>query len=377
MILKRWSCFLLMMLVTAAHAQNAEQIVNQTMQEYMQKNQVPGAAVMLIVDGKPSSYYYGYADREAKKPVTKDTIFELGSITKLMTSLLLAQEVDFARIRIKEPVTKYIPTLPATFGNISMRSLATHTSGLPFKIPINVNTRAEWEKYAADWKPAQGIDVQYQYSNIGIGLIGQALETVTHKSFNQLYRSKILEPLGMQPIALTVPKNLEEFYAKGYSLKGQPVPPETLGLFPAAGDMKASAEDMGKFMAAAIGLPNTPESIFYPMRMTQSAYVEAGDTDLGLGWQIHEMTSNNVKALVNDKNALVLQTVPVNVVYNDPTFNGNALIDKTGATQGFRTYIAVIPGKKTGIVLLTNRRSSDNDIVIAAREILFKLNGIS
>lgn len=376
-MLKRIFMFLSMALVTVAYAQSPDQVVNDVMQTYLQKNEIPGAAVMVIVDGKPSSYFYGYADREAKKPVTKDTIFELGSITKVMTSLLMAQEVDFAKIKLKEPVTKYIPTLPASFGNITMRSLATHTSGLPFKAPANIKTRAEWEKYAAEWKPEQAVDKTYTYSNVGIGLIGQALETVTHENFNQLYRTKILAPLGMQPIAITVPQKLEEFYAKGYSEEGAPLPPDTLGLFPAAGDMKASADDMGKFLSAAIGLPNTPESIFYPMRMTQTAYVEVGDTELGLGWQIHEISSNKVKALLKDSNALGLETVPVAAVYPEPTFDGNTLIDKTGTTDGFRAYIAVIPAKKTGIVILTNRRVSGNDIVTAARSILFKLNGIS
>lgn len=375
-MLKRLFLLLTAMLTTTVFAQNTEQVVNDVMQSYLTKNSIPGAAVIVYVDGKPSAYYFGYADRETKKPITKDTIFELGSITKVMTSLVMAQEVDFAKIKLKEPVNKYIPTLPASFSGITMRSLATHTSGLPFKAPPTVKTRAEWEKYAADWKPEHAVDTNYLYSNVGIGLIGQALETITHQSFNQLYRGKILDPLGMQPIAMTVPKKLEEYYAKGYSGEGAPVPPETLGLFPAAGDMKASADDMSKFLGAAIGLPSTPESIFYPMRMTQTAYVEAGQTDLGLGWQIHEMSSDKVKALLGGSD-LGLQPVAVNDVYAEPTFDGNALIDKTGATQGFRVYIAVIPNKKTGIVILTNKHDAGDAILIAGRQILFKLNGIS
>lgn len=375
-MLKRLFLLMSVMLTTSVYALTTEQVVNDVMQTYLQKNEVPGAAVIVYVDGKPSAFYYGVADKETKKPITKDTIFELGSITKVMTSLVMAQEVDFAKIKLKEPVNKYIPTLPASFGGITMRSLATHTSGLPFKAPPSVKTRAEWEKYAADWKPEQAVDTSYIYSNIGIGLIGQALETVTHQSFNQLYRAKILEPLGMQPIAMTVPKKLEEFYAKGYSDQGVPLPPETLGLFPAAGDMKASADDMGKFLSAAIGLPTTPESIFYPMRMTQTAYVEAGSTDLGLGWEIHDITSESLKLLLNGS-GLGTQPAAVSAVYDEPKFDGNALIDKTGSTEGFRAYIAVIPNKKTGIVILTNRRVTGNAIMLTGRQILFKLNGMS
>lgn len=365
-----------MLFTTAVYAQSPDQVVNDVMQAYLQKNEVPGAAVIVYVDGKPSAYYFGYADKETKKPVTKDTIFELGSITKVMTTLLLAQEVDFAKIKLKEPINKYIPTLPVSFDKMSVRSLATHTSGLPFNAPPDVTNRSEWEKFASTWKPEQTSESEYLYSNVGIGMLGQALETVTHQNFNQLYRTKILAPLGMQPIALTVPKKLEEFYAKGYNEQGQVQPPISDGVFPATGAMKASAEDMSKFLSASIGLPQTPESIFYPMRMTQTAYMEAGGTDLGLGWQIHVITSAKLKAL-RGGNDLGLQPVAVSQVYADPKFDGNALIDKTGSTDGFRAYIAVIPNKKTGIVILTNRHVPGNAVVVVGREILFKLNGIS
>ncbi len=76
---------------------------------------------------------------------------------------------------------------------------------------------------------------------------------------------------------------MKDYIAQGYNAEGKPVPAETLGLFPAAGDVKASASDMDKFLSAAIGLPQTPESIFYPMRMTQTPYLDVGDYAQGLG----------------------------------------------------------------------------------------------
>lgn len=371
----------LLYLVTAifavnVHAQTVEQVVNHVMNPYLKKYEVPGAAVMVFVDGKPSALYYGYANRDAKTPINKETIFELGSITKLMTTLLLAQEVDYAKMKLNAPVTKYIPTLPASFNHISVRSLATHTSGLPFELPDEIKNRVAWEKYAESLK-LDAPDTVYLYSNVGIGVLGEAIEAVTHQSFNQLYRSKILTPLGMQPIGLTVAKKLNHFLAKGYDEKGSIVPPEELDLFPAGYGVKASADDMNKFLSAAIGLPQTPESVSYPMMMTQTPYVDVGLFGQGLGWQIHLFTSANVKQLLKGNDQLELNPHPVEEVIEEPVFNGNALIDKAGMTSGFRTYIAVIPAKKTGIVILTNRKVTTPDIAIAGREILFKLNGIS
>ncbi len=375
-MLKRLLVLMLMMTATAAYADSPDKVVNEVMHDYMQKNNVPGAAVLIYTDGKPTSYYFGYADLGHKKPVTKDTIFELGSLTKLMTTLLLAQEVDYAKIKLQDPVTKYIPTLPASFSNLTMRSLATHTTGLPLFLPSDIKNRADWEqKYAANWKADFAPDTQFRYSNVGIGLIGQALEAVTHESFDKLYRTKILDPLGMQPIGLTVPKKLQVNIAQGYDEKGLPAPPVS-GLFPSAGCMKASAEDMRKFLSASIGLPQTPESIFYPIRMTQTPYLGVKESAQGLGWVIHDMSPENLKALSEGSDGLGIETRPVVEVYSDPVFNGADLIDKTGTTDGFRAYIAVLPNKKSGIVILANRRDNSNSIVVAARDILFKLNDI-
>lgn len=376
-MLKRLVLLLAICFATTVHADTPDKVVNEVMQHYLQQNEVPGAAVLVFVDGKPYSYYFGVADLASKKPVTQDTIFELGSVTKVMTSILLAQEVDYAKIKLNEPINKYIPSLPAAFSTISVRSLATHTSGLPFTLPPEITSRAAWEEYAKTWHAETKPDETYLYSNLGIGLLGQAIEAVTHQSYNMLYRNKILKPLGMQPIALEVPKKLKPFYAQGYDVEGNAVPAESDGLFPAASAMKASASDMSKFLSAAIGLPATPESIFYPMRMTQSAYLAVGDNAQGLGWSIHEMSSDNIKTLRAGADSLGLQPHRVATVFKEPVvFNGGDLIDKTGTTDGFRAYIAVIPTRKTGIVILSNRNVPGNGVVIAAREILFKLNGV-
>lgn len=362
---------------TTLYAATTDTVVNDVMQQYMQKNDVPGAAVIVYVDGKPSAYYFGVADKQSKKPVSQETIFELGSITKLMTSILLAQEVDFAKINLKLPINKYVPTLPAAFSGVTVRSLATHTSGLPFDVPATVKNRADWEKFAATWKSANATDAQYEYSNVGMGLIGYALESVTHQDYNKLYRTKVLAPLNMQPIAFTVPAKLQANYAQGYDETGAPAAHVADGVFPAAYAMKASASDMSKFLSAAIGLPQTPQSIFYPVRMTQTAYLAAGDSAQGLGWQIHETTPENIKDMLKPEDITAANKPhPVAAVFKDPVFNGSDLIDKTGSTNGFSNYIAVLPNKKSGIVILTNRNVSGPELVLAARTILFNLNGM-
>ena len=78
---------------TFAHTDKNTQLINETMKSFMQQYQIPGAAIAIVDHGKSSIYVYGYADREAKKPISKETIFEVGSITKLLTTLLIAEEI--------------------------------------------------------------------------------------------------------------------------------------------------------------------------------------------------------------------------------------------------------------------------------------------
>ena len=356
----------------ASHAD----IVKQAAEKFMNENNVPGVVIELYVNGQPESYYFGYANPNLKIAMNKNTIFELGSISKVMTSILLAQEVDAARVQLDQPVKKYLPTLSEDFSEISLMNLATHTSGLPFNKPENIKSAKELNQLLATFYPDDVTNEHWVYSNLGIGVLGFALEKVTHKNINQLYSQRLLQPLRMQPIGMTVPKTLQAKYAAGYDQNGNAVPPMPPSLLPAAGAVKASAQDMQRFLSAAIGLPGTPEHILYPMRMTQSVYVELPTKMQGLGWEVHPLEANDVSDLLSGVD-VSLDPVTVTEVYSKPRYSGDMLIDKTGMTVGFRTYIAVIPNKKTGIVILANKSIPGGAIVHTGREILFKLNNIS
>jgi beta-lactamase class C len=328
----------------------------------------------VYVKGQPSSYYYGFADKDKKIPVTNKTIFEVGSISKVMTSILLAQEIDFAKMSLSDPVTKYIKNLPGSFNHITLQNLATHTSGLPFNPPLHVSTSSELQAYLENWKPGVASGEEWQYSNLGVGLLSYALENSTKWDFNKLYTRHILSPLKMQSVGVTIPAKLNKYYAQGYDKNNNPTHPTQAKLFPAAYGLKVVAGDMRQFLGAAIGLPGTPSRLLWPMRMTQAAYIKYADTLQGLAWTVHPMNDETVPELLAGANESGLEPGEVDAVYERPSYDGNALIDKTGATEGFRAYIAVIPNKQTGIVLLANKNVSNATLVKTARELLFKLN---
>lgn len=356
---------------------DSAEMINQAVTAFMKKNNVPGVAVTVFNDGEPSTYYYGYANQEKKIPISGETIFELGSISKVMTSLLLAQEVDFANLQLNTSLKEVIKDLPQPFEKVSLLSLATHISGLPFSPPEGIHDRDALGKYLQDSLKLAGPEKRWTYSNFGIGLLGYALETATQKDFDRLYISHIAKPLGMQNIS-ALPKRKQAYIAQGYDDEGKPAQPNNPGLFPAAAGVKASSQDMQRFLAAAIGLPKTPARIFYPMRMTQSIYVKLPNRLQGLGWDINPISKHNIDNLLNDSgNPVKLGVLPVVSVESRPVFDPNALIDKTGATPGFRNYIAVIPNKKSGIVILTNKHAADGEIVKLGRGILFKMTKLS
>lgn len=351
-------------------------VVRQTMTAFMEKNNIPGVAVELYVDGKPHSYYFGYANRDKKTPITKKTIFEIGSISKIMTSILLAQEIDFAKMSFTDPVSKYLPDFSQAFDNTTVQSLATHTSGLPFSAPATLKTPEDLTKYVSTLSPSYTPNKQWVYSNFGVGMLGYTLEKVTHRDLNQLYQKRILSPLGMQPIGVSVPAKLKAYVAQGYDHAGNPVAPQKMSLFPGAADCKMSADDMQRFLKAAIGLPGTPDRLFYPIKMTQAVYVKLPEKMQGLAWQIHTFTPQDAADLLHETDNQ-MATEKVEDVLKIPLYNGDALIDKTGATSGFRAYIAVIPNKKSGVAILSNKYVSNDTIVNAGREILFKVTKLS
>jgi beta-lactamase class C len=283
--------------------------------------------------------------------------------------LLISQEVDFAKMKLTDPLKTYWTDLPAAFDHITIQQAATHTAGLPFDAPPTLLSETDLLAFFNNKAPKQG--KEWNYSNVGIGLLGYLLEKTSERPYDRIYRTHVSWPLGMLPVSTNVPDSLKPFYAQGYDLKGNPAPQVESGIFKGASALKMAASDMQNFLSAAIGLPGTPERIFYPMRMTQSVYVKLPERYQGLAWNIHPLTRRNMNKLVSD--AFNFGTSPVTATFERPMFYGDALFDKTGTTKGFKAYIAVIPNKKSGVAILTNKNSQTNEIVTVGRQILFNL----
>lgn len=371
--------FLFSLVMLSAQADNA---TSAKITKWMKRNGIPGAAVEVYSNGQITSYYLGYANKEKKLPITRDTIFEIASITKIFTTVVLADQLRAGTMKLSDPVSKYVTDIPPSASNqlnqITLGNLATHTSGFPFNVPKSINTRQKLAQFLSKWKnPSLPIGSKWLYSNVNMGLLGFSLEKQTHKSIYQLYSEKILWPLGMSSSSAMIPEHLLPNYAQGYNTAGTPAPrrnskewqkpPNSDWIFPATGSLKSSGRDMMIFLKASLRVPGTPPSIAEAMKITQTPFVKTNRFEQGLAWIIHPDPVKNRANLLAAK--VRPGPFPATREPQNTTFDGNALMEKTGASGGFRSYIAIIPNQQKGVVLMVNRYISSAELIRMGREI--------
>lgn len=384
------SIAILLLTGTAWAQDTSTTIVNKTpidniIAPWMQANKIPGVAVEIYDHGHPSSYYFGYANLSVKKKLTGNTIFELGAITQVFTSLLVAEQVNAGHAKLSDSITQYMPdavyvpnnpaaSKAAPFNQVTLENLATYTAGLPSELPSQIQNRGQYPDYFVKWQPDAAIGTQWAYSNLSIGLLGEALEGMAHQNFNQMYRDKLLKPMGMHPIGIAVPETYLRNYAKGYDRSGNPVKPMQTWAFPAADGMKASGHDMLLFLKAALQLPGTPAAIVKAMALTETSFVHLDDKNQGLAWSIYPNALSNQQALLTPSAMNLGPIAAQQLSGTAQQFDANALIEKTGATNSFGAFIALIPGQKSGVVILVNRDVPTSEVQRMGREILFEIS---
>lgn len=350
-------------------------IVKRCAKKFMDRFQIPGMAVALYVDDAPYLYHFGFADRDKKIPVTDKTIFEIGSISKVFTCILFAQEVIDGKMNLDDPITRYVKPFSANkkLKNVTLERLATHTSSLPYDPPAHVQSRDALVKHVSQWMP-RNQRFEWSYSNHGVELLAIAIEEKYKKSVHELFIDKILKPLNMEPIGVWVPDRYKKLCSSCYAKDGsQSIPWSDQPYLHGSGLLHASNVDMLNFLKASLGLPGTPDSIKQAMQFTQKPYVIADDIKQGLGWQIDVLNIDTINKL--DGAACCKASA---VKKSERIFNGDFLFDKTGTTQGFHSYIAVIPNKKIGVVVMINKRlvAGFRPIKKFGRELLTQLSNI-
>ena len=343
----------------------SDQRITQAMKQFMRNHHVHGGAVIISRHGKMKTYLFGEAVPAKHIPVTENTIFELGSITKTFTGTLLAENVVLGKTNLTDPIQHYLDKPHSTaLGKMTYLNIATHSSGLPFNaynLPYNASFssthRLRFHHVIQNQRAHYRMETQMLYSNFGYGILGRALAKKSNTTLPVLMKRNILSPLNMTTSGLDIHPEYQKYLAQGYNAQGQPVAYQQSGLLGGAWAMRASVKDMRSYLRAALGSSTTPPALHRAIRLSQVPhYALVGDSmQLGLGWVITPLNhKNSAQQIVRRPEHY--HFVPVRgIKIKNPHFNSHALVGKTGATDGFRAYIAMIPEKNTGVVIMINQ----------------------
>lgn len=324
-------------------------LVYHTAQQAMQERHIPGVAVAVFYKGKDYIFVYGDANKEDQAPITKETLFELASVTKVFTTSLLAIAVKEGRITLSDSIGKYLPELSqdqnAPIYHVKIVDLATHTASLPRNatdLHSVVQTQGSLMQRLKDWQPTYPIGSHHYYSNLGFDLLGKVIAAAYGEPFETLLEKKLCLPLNMTNTFINVPQTAQASQAQGYNDQGMAAPFHAPDNFYGSGSLRSCAVDMLIFLKANLeALPQAPANLMNALKFAQGSFYEIGpNAMMGLGW-------------------------------NRTMRNETLIIDKNGRNRGFNSYIGLSPQNKFGVVVLANKR--DGMATIIGKKILSEL----
>jgi len=265
-------------------------------------DQKQSVGIVVGVIGPAGRRVVAYGEREKGDPrkLDGDTIFEIGSVSKVFTSLLLSDMARHGEVALTDPVQKYLPpevTMPTRGGReITLQDLATQTSGLP-RLPSNLAPRDPADPYA-DYTVAQlyqflstytltrDIGAKYEYSNLGGGLLGHVLARRAGTTYEDLLISRISKPLGMNSTVVTVPAAMKSRFAAGHDAQLHKVPYWNLPTLTGAGAIRSTANDLLTFLAVNLGYQPSPLAPSMAAMLVGRRPTGMPGLEIALGWHI-------------------------------------------------------------------------------------------
>lgn len=360
---------------SAADDAGLKAIADAVIKPVMQKNDIPGLAVAISVNGENHIFTYGVMSKSTGKPVTPQTLFELGSISKTFTVTLSTFAETNGQLSLSGKVSDYLPSMKGTpFGDVTLMHLGTHTAGgFPLQVPDTVKTENELLSYLKAWKPSYEAGTHRTYANPSIGMLGYVTAKAMGQSFDSAMQDTLFPGLGLKNTFTVVPNAKMPDYAQGYKRSGEPTRVASAMLSSEAYGVVSSASDMIRFVNANMGLETLDGKMQQALTNTHTGYFTVGDMVQDMIWEQYAYPAT-LKTLVDLNSGALLKTVPVVAITPPMKPRQDVFINKTGSTNGFGGYVAFIPQKKLGIVILANENYPNEDRVSAAYEILTALD---
>ena len=299
----------------------------------MRRQQVPGLSLAVVQDGRVVKLQgYGFADLELQVPVTPDTVFEIGSITKQFVAAAIMTLVEQGKINLNEPASAYLPELPFAWREVTIRQLLTHTSGIPDFEEIlgygayRTPTTAQQLLAVAAAKPiAFSPGAQWHYSTTGYYLLGLIIEKASGVPYVPLIEQRILGPAGMTRTRSSAPTEIIAGRASGYALEDgrivnrDAIQPTAVG---GAGDLVSTTGDLAKWNAL-LDAQSVLAIESYAQMWANQALADGSPSGYGFGWFVS----------------------PV---------RGHRAQEHSGGTAGFSSDILRLPDDRVTVIVLTN-----------------------
>lgn len=342
---------------SVVYAADLQTVVDQAIKPILKEYDVPGIAVAVTVNGKPSYFSYGVASKESGAPVTENTLFELGSVSKTFTATMAAYALVQGKLSLDDHPSRFLPQLKGSaIDKATVLNFGTYTAGgLPQQIPDEVkNTEQDMLAYFRHFKPVAAPGKVRLYSNPSLGMFGHLAALSLQANAADVMEQQILPKLGLRHTYVRVPAGAMPDYAWGYNDKHQPVrmsddlfSTETYGV-------RSSSADLIRYLQAQIDPSHLDDTLRRAVEATHIGYFKTGVNTQGLGWEryaypvaletLQQGNSNNMSRDINP------------TVRLSPALPASARTwyNKTGATRGFSSYVAFVPEKKIGIVILAN-----------------------
>lgn len=317
--------------------------IRAVVQDRVATKRAVGLVVATLDRGKTSVFTAGSSGNGV--PLGVNTVFEIGSITKVFTAALLAEMVARGEVRFDDPIAKYLPIsvkVPTRNARqITLADLSTQISGLP-RLPSNFTPKDQKNPYAdytvehmyaflSGYDLTRDIGEKYEYSNLGVGLLGHVLARRAGKSYEQLLTERIFEPLGMKDTRIVLTAGMKSRLASGHDEAGAKASNWDIPTLAGAGALRSTAADMLKFLAANLDSARTPVMRALATTRVPRRDIPGGPLQIGLGWHILSPF-------------------------------GKPLVWHNGGTGGYRAFIGLDHANQRGVVVLSNQATSPDDI---------------
>jgi beta-lactamase class C len=354
-----------------------ENIVARATGPLMQQYGIPGMGVGIVRGGHSYVYDFGVMSKATDKPVASDTLFEIGSVSKTFTATLASYAQAIGRLSLSDHASKYLPALRgSSFDHVSLLNLGTHTpGGLPLQVPDDVKDEGELMRYFRDWKPTYAPGTFRTYANPSVGMLGMIAARSLNGSFDALLERRVFRVLGLRHTYLHVPEAEMTHYAQGYTSTDLPTRMAPGVVASEAYGVRATVGDMLRFVEANLGLVSIDDDLQGAITATHTGYYELGSMTQDLIWEQYHYPVDLVDLLAGNSSKVSLEANPVVRIDPPSQPQDEVLINKTGSTNGFGAYVAFVPGRKIGIVLLANKNYPIDARVTAAYQILTQLTG--